>query len=129
MIFFARLYPKMAGKFQFFISVKMKKCAWGKTVKTKTQITSFIKESVNFDQKCISWSYPNMNSLFCYSDYYYSWKVWFAHLPLKSTSHCTKVVVQTNLPRMGMLYIFWRAMMSTFTWAMPYKLISVCLIT
>ena len=39
-------------------------------------------------------------------------------------AHCTKFVVQTNLPNIGMTYIFWSGMKSTFTWAMPYKSIS-----
>ena len=59
---------------------------------------------------------------------------WYKCLSLKNLhefgytlhkSHCTKDVVQTNLPKVGMIYIFWSAIMSNFTWAMPYRLISV----
>ena len=35
--------------------------------------------------------------------------------------HCTKRVVQTNLPRLGVTYLFGSGMKSTFIWAMPYK--------
>ena len=44
-------------------------------------------------------------------------------------SHCPKLVVQTNLPSIGKTHIFRTGMKSTFTWAMPYKSISVLVIT
>ena len=40
---------------------------------------------------------------------------------LKNLTHCTKRVVQTNLPRLGVTYLFGSGMKSTFIWAMPYK--------
>ena len=35
-------------------------------------------------------------------------------------AHFSKVVVQTNVPKLGMTYIFESLKNSTFTWAMPY---------
>ena len=42
---------------------------------------------------------------------------------------CTKLVLQTNLPRIGIVYIFRTGMNSTFTWAMPNESILVLPIT
>ena len=41
----------------------------------------------------------------------------------------TKRVVQTNLSSIGKTHIFRTGMKSTFTWTMPYKSISVLVIT
>ena len=41
----------------------------------------------------------------------------------------SKIVVQTNLPSKVMIHIFRTGLKSTFTWDMPYKSISVLLIT
>ena len=43
--------------------------------------------------------------------------------------HCSKLVVQTNLPSIGKTLIFETGMKSTFTWTMSYKSISVLIIT
>ena len=47
----------------------------------------------------------------------------------KRAAHCTKYLLQTNLPRIGMVYIFRTGMNSTFTSAMPNKSIPVLPIT
>ena len=41
----------------------------------------------------------------------------------------SKIVVQTNFPRIGKTYIFRPGTKSTFTWTMPYKSIPVLVIT
>ena len=46
-----------------------------------------------------------------------------------NTTHCAKPVVQTNLPSIVKTYIFRTGKKSTFTWTMPYKSISVLIIT
>ena len=48
---------------------------------------------------------------------------------LADKTHCPKLVVQTNLPSIGKTHIFRTGMKSTFTWTMPYKSISVLIIT
>ena len=40
-------------------------------------------------------------------------------LKAKGKAHCTKHVVQTNLPNIDMIYISGSGMKPTFTWAMP----------
>ena len=52
------------------------------------------------------------------------WKIFYLRW-----SHCSKFVLQTNLPRIGMVYIFRTVMNSTSTWTMPNKSISVLPIT
>ena len=44
-------------------------------------------------------------------------------------THCTKCVLQTNLPRIRMIYFFRTGMNSTFTWAMLNKSVSALPIT
>ena len=41
----------------------------------------------------------------------------------------SKIVVQTNFPRIDKTYIFRPGRKSTFTWTMPYKSIPVLVIT
>ena len=55
----------------------------------------------------------------------------YKYLPKVAIAKFTlsKIAVQTNFPSNGKTHIFRTGMKSTFTWAMPYKSISVLLIT
>ena len=66
------------------------------------------------------------------SDFLYGSDIWGPEMPIDANvdiSHCTKLIIQTNLPNNGMTYLFGGGMKSTFTWAMPYKSIPTLLIT
>ena len=55
----------------------------------------------------------------------------FSYTKITFCKACTlsKIVLQTNFPRIGKTYIFRPGRKSTFTWTMPYKSIPVLVIT